>query len=158
MTSLVAEAPKDAQVPLVLRRAVRSHRGQKSCVGIFWAIQRSFGVVQLVILTCSLKDAELYGDMLTSPHGHYDVWNEWQSKGHPDASLRAVIAASEYEEWPRGRIVFDTKSERFTLYADMQILKRPPLLSDIRELFKLPKRRTEAKPDSHYRSTRKLLG
>ncbi len=35
-----------------------------------------------------------------------------------DAALRALVRSFEYEDWPRGRIVYDRLKERFTLYAD----------------------------------------
>lgn len=63
---------------------------------------------------------------------------------------------SEYEEWPRGRVVYDPDSEHFILYADAQILLRPALIRAIRQRFVLPTDRTIVKSDNHYRSTMKL--
>ncbi len=63
---------------------------------------------------------------------------------------------SEYEEWPRGRIVYDTKSDRFILYADAQILCDPTLIAEIHEKFGLPIDRADAKWDNHYQRTRRL--
>ena len=122
-----------------------------SFVGIFWAIQEQGAAVSIVDHCCSLKEAEPYGTMLTCPHGPYDVWEQWRKAGG-----RAAIAASEYEEWPRGRIVYDLESGRFVLYADAQILRDPVLIAAIRERFGLPLDQTAAKGDNHYRSTRRL--
>jgi hypothetical protein len=145
-------------VPISSLKAAKGMKKKETgSVGIFWAIQRPPNIPQLLTLECNLEKAELYGDMLTCSLGHYDVWSEWQVNGPPDPTLRSVIASNEYEEWPRGRIVYDTKSSRFILYADRQILCRPELLDALRAEFQLPKRRTETKPDGHYRSTRKLL-
>src|SRR5271169_521768 len=94
-----------------------------SFVGIFWAIQEQGSAATIVDHRCSLKEAEPYGTMLTCPHGHYDVWEQWRKAGG-----QAAIAASEYEEWPRGRIVYDSEKQRFVLYAEEQILRRPVLL------------------------------
>jgi len=130
-----------------------------SFVGIFWAVQEQGSAAILLEHRCSLNEAEPYGSMLTCPHGHYDVWEQWR-KGIDirRAAAASLIAMCEYEEWPRGRIVYDTESERFVLYADAQILRRPALMAAIHERFGLPTDRADAKPDNHYRSTRRLGG
>lgn len=122
-----------------------------SFVGIFWAIQEQGAAVSIEDHRCSLKEAEPYGTMLTCPHGHYEVWEQWHKAGG-----QAAIAGSEYEEWPRGRIVYDSESDRFILYADAQILRDPALIAQINERFGLPMDRIDAKRDNHYRSTRRL--
>ena len=122
-----------------------------SFVGIFWAIQEQGSAASIVEHRCSMKEAEPYGTMLTCPHGHYEVWEQWRKAGG-----RAAIAESEYEEWPRGRIVYDTENERFILYADAQILGDPALIAEIHEKFGLPIDRTDAKRDNHYQRTRRL--
>ena len=82
--------------------------------------------------------------MLTCPHGHYEVWEQWQETARSDRSgLDSLIATDEYEEWPRGRIVYSSPHDRFVLYADAQILRRPDLLATIRERFGLPADRTD---------------
>ena len=97
--------------------------------------------------------AEPYGDMLTCSHGHYELWESWrQGAGDIPASARAFVAASEYEEWPRGRIVFDTIHKEFTCYADVQILRRADLLTGMRIRFGLPAERTKMMRDSHFRA------
>jgi hypothetical protein len=129
-----------------------------SFVGIFWAIPEDEGSTAILLdHRCSLKDAEAYGCMLTCPHGHYEVWEKWRErKGSRPATVASLVAASEYEEWPRGRIVYDLESERFVIYADAQILRRLPLLTAIHDRFGLPTGRTDAKLDNHYRRARRL--
>jgi hypothetical protein len=137
----------------------KSMHPSPSAVGIFWAIQPPGKPTILLDHRCPLGDAETYGDMLTSPHGHYDLWERWRRVGGeiPDV-VKALVAASEYEEWPRGRIVCDTMRQRFTCYADAKILRRADLLATIRERFGLPPERTMMKRDNHYRSTMLLEG
>ena len=126
-----------------------------SFVGIFWAIPGEGSAV--VDHRCSLTDAELYGSMLTCAHGHHEVWDQWRERMvGGKGPLASVVATSEYEEWPRGSIVYDSAAERFIVYADVQILRRVALLSAIRERFVLPIGRTIAKRDSHYRGARRL--
>ena len=127
-------------------------------VGIFWAIKPPGIPLILLDHRCSLDLAELYGDMLTCPHGHYDIWEEWR-KAPADVPMeaRAVVVASEYEEWPRGRVVFDAIHQEFTCYADIQILRRTDLLAKIRGKFGLPNERTKTIRDNHYLSTMRLM-
>ena len=104
-----------------------------------------------------LKRAEEYGDCLTSPDGHYETWESWR-RGRLTLALPAlapVIAATEYETWPRGRIVFDRTADRFVIYADRQLLT-PPALTHIRTHFRLPAAQTVARTDPHYRNARRI--
>lgn len=128
-----------------------------SFVGIFWAIPDQGSTVALVDHRCSLSDAEPYGSMLTCAHGHAEIWEQWRHRmANCNRRLASLVALSEYEEWPRGRIVYDCESERFIVYADAQILRQAALLSAIRERFGLPIGRTDAKRDNHYRGARRL--
>ena len=133
-----------------------------SFVGIFWAVQEEGSSAVLLDHRCPISEAEPYGDMLTCPHGHYEVWEEWRKNAGANRSgLNCLIATDEYEEWPRGRIVYSAPHEHFVLYADAQILSRPDLLAIIYERFGLTADRTqvtEPKRDSHYVSTRRLKG
>jgi len=132
-----------------------------SFVGIFWAVQEKGSAAVLLDHRCPIAEAEPYGDMLTCPHGHYEVWEQWRKNAtHDRAGLDLLIATDEYEEWPRGRIVYSSTRDCFVLYADAQILSRPDLLTIIHERFELPADRTKTtqpKRDSHYVSTRRLV-
>jgi hypothetical protein len=133
-----------------------------SFVGIFWAVQQKGSAPVVLDHRCPISEAEPYGDMLTCPHGHYEVWAQWRkttSKDRP--GLDSLIASDEYEEWPRGRIVYSSPHDHFVLYADAQILSRHDLLTIIYERFGLQADRTQVtkpKRDSHYVSTRRLHG
>jgi hypothetical protein len=128
-----------------------------SFVGIFWAISYEGAGAILVDHRCSLQDAERYGGMLTYPLGHHEVWDRWRKRmAGLEVPVLSIVAMSEYEEWPRGRVVYDTERERSIVYADAQILGRSALLSAIHERFGLPIGRIDAKWDDHYRGVRQL--
>jgi hypothetical protein len=131
-------------------------------VGIFWAVQERGSAAVLLDHRCPISEAEPYGDMLTCPHGHYEVWEQWRTNARNERSgLAFLIATAEYEEWPRGRIVYSSPHDRFVLYADAQILSRPDMLTIIHERFGLRvdrKQTTQTMPDSHYVSTKRLEG
>lgn len=122
-------------------------------VGIVWGVSDK-GKLQLVTDLTPLAKAEPYGDCQTHPHGHYDVREGWRrlgSSGLVNRGLPAAIAWNEYEHFPRGRVVFNTISEQFTLYADRQ-LQAPPNLGQILAAFGLDPAKCDIRSDTHYRS------
>ena len=116
-------------------------------VGIFWKI----GDV-LVIDRSTLAEAEPFGDFLTHAAGHYDRWMEWQGLGA--AGLRRLgypvdIVATEYEEWPRGRVVHHVPEARFILYADRRIQKKS-VIATLIQAFGLNGQPVTIASDFHY--------
>ena len=88
-----------------------SRRRTEPQLGIFWLVDG-----KPLIDSASLSDAEPYGDHLTHPQGHAAVWEQYQRVG-------TVPADMEYEEAPRGRVMYSTKTRRFRFLADRCILK-----------------------------------
>ena len=113
-------------------------RKKEPRVGIFWVLNG-----EPLIDSALLSDAEPYGDHLTHPRGHAELWERWQGKG-------AASPDMEYDEPPRGRVMYNTKTRRFTLLADKCILKDNRVISKIMSQLHLP-RNTEMGTDSHYR-------
>jgi hypothetical protein len=77
-------------------------------VGPFWVVEEG-GKSVIVALTVPLERAETYGDMLTMETGHLQHWSRLARRGA--AALRTAGEPtapvwSEYEEWPRGRVIF----------------------------------------------------
>jgi hypothetical protein len=125
------------------------HAAIAPSVGIFW------GVADVLVTDRStLAEAEAYGDCITHPRGHYECWQEWQAlggtrlvaKGYP-----AKIAQTEYDEWPRGRVVYETPANRFVLYADRQ-LQRPEIVAALKTIFGLATADVIVKSDLHYQT------
>lgn len=117
-------------------------------VGIFWRVA---GV--LVVDRSTLDNAEPYGDCMTHAAGHYDRWQEWQALGGAGRALAGYpdrIASTEYDEWPRGRIVYETPARRFILYADRR-LQQPAIIDALKTAFGLHQAEVIVRGDSHYR-------
>ena len=108
-------------------------------VGIFWLLNG-----KLLIDSVPLGEAEPYGDHLTHPRSHIDVWEQWRLDGK-------VPGESEYEDFPRGRVIYNTKTQRFTFLADRRILKDNGIVRKIMSKMKLPNQKTDKGTDSHYR-------
>jgi hypothetical protein len=134
------------------------HYGPSSVpsVGIFWFLFAE-GAVHLLTRGCPLPNAEPYGDCLTFAEGHYETWTAWQRRTAvhlPIEAVRGVISATEYESWPRGRIVYEMPATRFVIYADKQLLS-VARLTLVRTAFGLPAGTTAAS-DAHYSGATRL--
>ena len=122
-------------------------------VGIFWGVPDA-GRTALVTDRTPLAEAEAYGDCLTHPHGHYEVWEAWRALGATELRRRGMpsaIAGHEYEALPRGRVVYMRTPALFTLYADRR-LQRPELIAELVRLFGLDGERNVVRSDVHYRT------
>jgi hypothetical protein len=129
--------------------------GRSAAVGIVWDVRDGNGPPRLVIDGTSLVEAEPYGDFLTHARGHYEVWEGWRQLGPAGLIRRGLppaIAWHEYEHFPRGRVVFDTTSQRFILYADRK-LQRPAMLLRMLSLFGLDPALCAVRSDPHYSTT-----
>jgi hypothetical protein len=119
-------------------------------VGIFWRVD---GV--LVVDRSTLDEGDPYGDCLTHAAGHYERWQEWQALGMTRLTALGYpsrIAWTEYDQWPRGRIVYQTATQRFVLYADRR-LQQPALIDALKTAFGLEDAKVKVivRSDSHYR-------
>lgn len=122
-------------------------------VGPYWFVRDDSGRVLLMAHRCALADAEEYGEFLTCPHGHYDVWERWRARC-PAERIADVQRDAEYEEWPRGRVVFNSVQGPFIVYADRRISQQE--VQRVLEYFGIPVGRVEFMTDGHYQSTRVL--
>jgi hypothetical protein len=126
-------------------------------LGIFWLVADAAGRTDLLTRGCPLHTAEPYGDFLTFPHGHADTWHAWHRHTLPLSvpALRPLVANTEYDGWPRGRIVYERLPARFVVYADRQLLA-PTRRARIIAAFALSPARTVARTDPHYSRARRL--
>jgi hypothetical protein len=126
-------------------KASRIKRGAEPRVGIFWLVNGT-----LLTDSTPLNQAELYGDHLTHPRSHIEVWEGWQRLGKVPGDV-------PYEEPPRGRVVFNRKTSQSVLLADKCILERKSVLAEITQALGLPENLTVSS-DSHYRCSKCLYG
>jgi hypothetical protein len=121
-------------------------------VGIYWGIIHSAEDLELITDMTSLSEAERYGEFLTHPRGHYDVWESWRQSGPRGlAKLRLpkLIAWTEYETVPRGRVVYNTATQHFIIYADRR-LQRASFSREIADRFGLASSSYSIVSDAHY--------
>lgn len=123
-------------------------------VGIFWRIAMASGP-HLLTDSVPVDQAEPYGEFQTHG-GHYEFWCRLASlpaTKRREAGIPDAVRWSEYEEWPRGRVVYHAPTNRFVLYADRKLLK-PDILAKIMQRFSLAADQTDIRPDPHYVSVR----
>jgi hypothetical protein len=68
-------------------------------VGIFWLVNG-----RLLIDSTALSEAQRHGDALMHPPGHDTVWHRFQQEG-------IAPRETEYEEPPRGRVMYNLKTQ-----------------------------------------------
>ena len=99
---------------------------------------------KLWIDSTPVTEAEGYAHFKIHERDHHQYWGQLQR-------MKAVPAEVEYDEVPRGRVVYDTQTRKYTLYLDRCILKNKKLVSRIMAEMNLPFEKTETNTDSHYR-------
>jgi hypothetical protein len=122
-------------------------------VGIFWQVLDAAGTPHLVFDAEPLTTAEPYGDFLTHPRGHYDVWAQWRRRGSRFLTAHhwpLTILTTEYDEHPRGRVVLHILTNTFWIYADHRLQHRT-ILTQIKAAIGLTSEHSLIKSDDHYR-------
>ena len=107
-------------------------------VGIFWVVDGkplAFGD--------PLAEAEPWGDFKNYKQDHIRLWKFLQRNG-------VVPRDSEYEDYPRGRVVYNTKTDAFMFFADRCILKDKPMVEHLLAELHLPST-TTTESDPHYK-------
>jgi hypothetical protein len=97
---------------------------------------------RLFIEATPVDDSETYADCKTHGNDHYTYWNQLL-RNH-------AVPSMEYEEVPRARCVFNTRTGQFALYADRCILHKPATIKRIMKWMNLPNT-AKVLTDSHYR-------
>jgi hypothetical protein len=89
-----------------------------------------------------LSAAGSYGAFKIHEADHYAYWRK----------LRAAdaVPAGEYHDCPRGRVSYDTRSRKFSLFLDRCIMKKD-FIQRIMKWMNLPKANTTVETDPHYR-------
>lgn len=121
-------------------------------VGIFWGLIGIEGDLALLSQSSNLAEAEVYGDCLTFATSHFEAWEAWKSNvgSIPEPRFAELIVASEYENHPRGRVVFSVSDDKFWLYADRR-LSTKAFTSQIAKAFDIEDGMFTVRLDSHYR-------
>lgn len=109
-------------------------------IGIFWYDQdRVIGIAHHF----DQNDADSLG-LIDSDYNHVQYWEKLRVE---NSHLKNI----EYEEIPRGRIIFNTKKDQPMIYMDSKLFKKS-IAKKIAEFFELDFDQIIWKKDPHYRT------
>ena len=129
--------PEDSKTPTARYQTPRTQ-----LVGIFFLLGR-----KLWFECTPLSGAGDYGDCKTHEGDHEHYWDSL-------VRLGVVPRDGEYQDYPRGRVNYNTKTGRFTVYLDNCILRKPKAVAQI--LAEMHLKEAQLSTDSHYRCARCL--
>lgn len=108
-------------------------------VGIFWLLDG-----ELIFDVTLVSSGEPYGDCVGHAKSHIAFWSELHRS-------RMIPLDVEYEDPPRGRVVFNVKTRQYVVYADKCIRAKRSVVRRIIREFSLPTEFTVISGDEHYR-------
>ena len=109
-------------------------------IGIFWFLQKQvIGIAH----PFNLNDADSIG-LIDSPYTHVDYWKNMQSV-YPE------LRHYEYEQIPRGRVVFDANKEKAIVYMDKKLFNTVTA-TKIYDFFDIDSENAIPRKDPHYRT------
>jgi len=109
-------------------------------IGIFWFYKNEvIGIAHEL----KISEADSLG-MIDSHYEHISYWNKLRCKY---SELREI----EYEEIPRGRVVFNKNKNKLIIYLDKKLLKKE-IVYKIYEFFNSDKYLSILMSDPHYRT------
>lgn len=120
-------------------------------LGIFWFFRG-----QLLACSVPLAQAERRGHRLDSPLAHVSAWPRLVAQQRKALPMLSVL---EYDEVPRGRVLYDLLKQGFVIYMDDSLFTasafgrraHPPLAEALRTTFELHGHPVRFATDPHYR-------
>ncbi len=108
-------------------------------IGLFWIYKKKIYLKSIEI--CYVRTINGFKDCDFS---HYETWDEI-------ASTHQNLYFYEYEDIPRGRVVFDVTKERYIVYANREIITSVKKQTLILDAFKLADTKLDFIVDEHYK-------
>ena len=120
----------------------------KGKIGIFWVYHGA-----VLARPIEIVEGESQGDFIDSPDSHVHVW------GDPDGFSRDYpeLAERNYEDIPRGRVLYQPFEERFVIYLDTCLMNKTDK-AELVEAFKLTKEDYVFRSDPHYCTDSDAIG
>jgi hypothetical protein len=106
-------------------------------IGIFWIINGKVDGFKEPV-----ENGEDYGDTVQPSCDHFTYWDEF-TLCYPQLRLL------EYDEIPRGRVVYDRKKNRFVILSSREVLNSSKLVESVCQFYGLGEN-IELRWDEHY--------
>ena len=107
-------------------------------VGIWWLYKGA-----LIRSSVPITKGEEYGDFLNGHTDHYNFWDQ-VLRTNPD------LLGYDYVDIPRGRVVYNKKTNTFIIYTSAMLVKNRNLRSLVLKNFNLDSNNTKFKQEDHY--------
>ena len=107
-------------------------------VGIFW-IYRG----ELIQESLPHVEGEVYGEFINGKSGHYEFWKSVQKRV-------PALRNYEYDEVPRGRVIFSKRDGKFHIYGSEQFVKNEEERNMVLKAFNIPEAEAVFRFDEHY--------
>ena len=107
-------------------------------VGIFW-----YDCGHVIHFADSLDHATATGDFVDTEREHYKTWGNLIHRFPKFQNM-------EYEDVPRGRVVYDKKRRTYIVYSSFRLVNDKTFRAAIFTSFKLKPVETEFTSDVHY--------
>jgi hypothetical protein len=120
-------------------------------VGIFWFIQQPGKAPTILGSGVAVRNGAQYREYINYPGDHLRYWLEAKPR------LPPFFHDCGPKDWPRGRVIYNTKTQRFDVYLNEQ-LQTPKLEAEVLAYFGLPAAKTSFASDPHYAQARFRLG
>jgi len=111
------------------------------CVGIFWLYRG-----EILARICSVDDGLDDEQFVNSPFDHVNTWPAIQQR---ERTRLPELSALEYQEVPRGRILYDKRRSAFLCYLD-RATDSPATRAVITAAFALAGQQMSIRYDDHY--------
>src|ERR1039458_7536713 len=98
---------------------------------------------RVLIESTPLSAVEIQSGCQDHGGSHDQFWEELLAK-------RVVPLGSEYDQYPRGRIVYRVTTSRFVAMLDRCIIRREETVTRMIDLLHLPADQVDVNTDSHY--------
>jgi len=108
-------------------------------IGIFWIYKQ-----EIYLKSISMDTVKAINNFIDSDFSHYQVWDEISSQ-NKDFYLY------EYEDIPRGRVVYDIEKLRYIVYSNDDIINSSKAKKLIIEAFNLNASNVIFQYDMHYK-------
>lgn len=126
-------------MPKTAHRSRKQKSDNTPSVGIFFAVGD-----KLWIDSTPVPKSGTYGEFRIHECGHDEYWELLIRQG-------AVPPGTEYQDYPRGRVAYNARTQQFSLLADRCILRKDVSVAELIQKMDLPVESTITGTDHHYR-------